>query len=270
MNTLGVSGTFIWYPVKVIILKMLGNQPETKGICRVGSSETLRSLSLNTKSDLHWNQWLAGLIDGDGCLLISKAGYPSCEITMGIEDERALLEIKQKLGGSVKLKTGAQALRYRLHNKAGMLDLVARINGHVRNSVRLKQLESVCLNLNIIMLQPMELTKSNGWFAGFFDADGTVTYSSNSKGGYPQLTITVTNKYEVNVKYFSSVFGGKVYFFPPHPSSGTRPGSGSYKWSIQSQNNIDIFLDYIKKFPSRSSLKRKLFLIPKFFSTTHV
>jgi hypothetical protein len=81
---------------------------------------------------------------------------------MGIEDERALMEIKQKLGGSVKLKTGAQALRYRLHNKAGMLDLVARINGHVRNSVRLKQLESVCLNLNIIMLQPMELTKSNG------------------------------------------------------------------------------------------------------------
>jgi len=167
LNTLGVSGTFIWYPVKVISLKMLGNQPETKGIHRVGSSETLRSLSLNTKSDLHWNQWLAGLIDGDGCLLVSKAGYPSCEITMGIEDERALMEIKQKLGGSVKLKTGAQALRYRLHNKAGMLDLVARINGHVRNSVRLKQLESVCLNLNIIMLQPMELTKSNGWFQGF-------------------------------------------------------------------------------------------------------
>jgi len=255
LNTLGVSGTFIWYPVKVISLKMLGNQPETKGIHRVGSSETLRSLSLNTKSDLHWNQWLAGLIDGDGCLLVSKAGYPSCEITMGIEDERALMEIKQKLGGSVKLKTGAQALRYRLHNKAGMLDLVARINGHVRNSVRLKQLESVCLNLNIIMLQPMELTKSNGWFSGFFDADGTITYSM--KGGYPKLSITVTNKHEVNVKHFESVLGGKVYF--------DRGGYGSYKWSIQSQNNIEMFLDYIKKFPSRSHKKQRLFLTPKFY-----
>jgi hypothetical protein len=81
---------------------------------------------------------------------------------MGIEDEHALLIIKQKLGGSVKLRTGANALRYRLHNKAGMIDLVTRINGHVRNNVRLKQLESVCLNLNITMLQPTELTKFNG------------------------------------------------------------------------------------------------------------
>lgn len=84
---------------------MLGNQQETKDICRVGSSATIRSLSSNTPSELHWNQWLAGLIDGDGCLLVSKAGYASCEITMGIEDEHALMQIKQKLGGSVKSRS---------------------------------------------------------------------------------------------------------------------------------------------------------------------
>lgn len=268
LGTLDISGIFLsssrghtvhrgglTYPVKVKISKMLGNQQETKDICRVGSSETLRSLSLNSKSELHWNQWLAGLIDGDGCLLISKSGYPSCEITMGIEDEHALLIVKQKLGGSVKSRAGLKALRYRLHNKAGMLDLVSRINGHVRNPVRLKQLESVCLNLNITMLQPTALTKSNGWFAGFFDADGTATYSM--KNSYPQLTITATNKYEVNVKYFESVFGGKVYF--------DRGGYGSYKWSIQSQKDIEIFLEYIKIFPSRSHKKQRLFLIPKYY-----
>ena len=86
--------------------KRLGNQQETKDICRVGSSATIRSLSSHTQSELHWNQWLAGLIDGDGCLLVSKAGYASCEITMGIEDEHALMQIKQKLGGSVKSRAG--------------------------------------------------------------------------------------------------------------------------------------------------------------------
>jgi len=85
---------------------MLGYQQETKDICRVGSSATIRSLSSHTQSELHWNQWLAGLIDGDGCLLVSKAGYASCEITMGIEDEHALMQIKQKLGGSVKSRAG--------------------------------------------------------------------------------------------------------------------------------------------------------------------
>jgi hypothetical protein len=41
------------------------------------------------------------------------------------------------------------------------------------------------------------------------------------KGGYPKLSITVTNKHEVNVKHFESVLGGKVYF--------DRGGYGSYK-----------------------------------------
>lgn len=149
-------------PAKVKISKMLGNQQETKDICRVGSSVTIRSLSSSTQSELHWNQWLAGLIDGDGCLLISKAGYASCEITMGIEDEHALMQIKQKLGGSVKSKSGAKALRYRLHNRAGMIALITRINGHIRNSVRLPQLKLVCNNLNIPMIEPMEITRFNG------------------------------------------------------------------------------------------------------------
>lgn len=234
---------------------MLGNQPETKGICRVGSSETLRSLSLNTKSDLHWNQWLAGLIDGDGCLLVSKAGYPSCEITMGIEDERALMEIKQKLGGSVKLKTGAQALRYRLHNKAGMLDLVARINGHVRNSVRLKQLESVCLNLNIIMLQPMELTKSNGWFAGFFDACGKLDYKII--GNEPKLFVTVTHKLYYIVANFKLVFGGYIFI--------DEAGGGRFIWCLDSKDKILDFLQYRKTYPIRARRHKGLFLISKFY-----
>jgi hypothetical protein len=152
-------------------------------------------------------------------LLVSKKGYASCEITMGIEDEHALLQIKQKLGGSVKLKAGVKALRYRLHNRAGMIDLITRINGHIRNSVRLLQLELVCRNLNMPMIQPMELTKSNGWFAGYFDADGTVTYSM--KNGHPQLSISVTSKLEVNLNHFVSALGGNTYF--------DKGSHGSYK-----------------------------------------
>lgn len=49
-----------------------------------------------------------------------------------------------------------------LHNRAGMIDLITRINGHIRNTVRLPQLELVCRNLNIEIIQPMEITKSNG------------------------------------------------------------------------------------------------------------
>jgi hypothetical protein len=68
LNTLAISGLFIFLfidlkntvlytllcdPVKVKISELLANQQETKDICLVGSSETLRSLSSNAKSELH-------------------------------------------------------------------------------------------------------------------------------------------------------------------------------------------------------------------------
>ena len=136
---------------------MSDNQQVTKRLnFLVGTSETIRPLSFfstyynynnnnNSLKDKAWNEWLAGLIDGDGSLLVSKSGYASCEITMSLQDEHALAIIKQKLGGSIKLRSGVKALRYRLHNNKGMIDLITRINGNIRHSSRLKQLEIVCL-----------------------------------------------------------------------------------------------------------------------------
>jgi len=74
-----------------------------------------------SKSTIGWNQWLAGLIDGDGCLLIFKHGYTSCEITMGIKDEHAFNQIQQKLGGSLKLRSGSNSIGYRLYNQKGII-----------------------------------------------------------------------------------------------------------------------------------------------------
>ncbi len=121
---------------------LIENQQVTKSFSKiVGTSETIRPLTFRRysfsiiKNDKSWNQWLAGLIDGDGCLLISKLGYTSCEITMDLKDEYALLQIKQKLGGSIKLRSGSKSIRYRLHHKSGMIELISRINGHIHHSV---------------------------------------------------------------------------------------------------------------------------------------
>jgi len=37
-------------------------------------------------SNKKFHQWLAGLIDGDGCFLLSKKGYASLEIVMETRD----------------------------------------------------------------------------------------------------------------------------------------------------------------------------------------
>ncbi len=162
-NTLRISG--ITYPSKVKTFLMSGNQQVTKiKNLLVETPETPRPLSSKNLKDKSWNEWLAGLIDGDGSLLVSKLGYCSCEITMSIQDQHALTIIKQKLGGSIKLRSGTRAIRYRLHNKAGMIDLVNRINGNIRHTSRLKQLESICLLLKIPIKYPKNITLNNGWF----------------------------------------------------------------------------------------------------------
>lgn len=242
---------------------MSNNQQVTKRHnLLVGTSETTRPLSSkyhynvsDINDDNSWNEWLAGLIDGDGSLLLSKTGYPSCEITMSLKDEHALAIIKQKLGGSIKLRSGVNALRYRLHNKKGMIDLVNRINGKIRHSSRIKQLEYICSNLNIDIIYPRPIFHENGWFAGFFDADGTITYSI--KNNTPQLTISVTNKLSTDISIFKDVFGGNIYF--------DKGQNGYYKWCIQKRAEIEVFKDYFLNHPSFSCKKKNFFLIDQYY-----
>jgi len=81
---------------------------------------------------------------------------------MDIRDEHALHIIKNVYGGSVKLVSGAKAIRYSLRHKEGFLALVNDINGEIRNSYRLIQLNKICLKYGITLIYPEKLTYENG------------------------------------------------------------------------------------------------------------
>jgi len=48
---------------------------------------------------------------------------------METRDKHCLFQVKQKFGGSVKLRSGVKWLRYRLHHKEGILNLISAVNG---------------------------------------------------------------------------------------------------------------------------------------------
>lgn len=266
----------------VTILTMVSNQQVTNDIIvifsesieysfnnLVGTSETLRTVSLFSilprknlikplskgEDSQRFNEWLAGIIDGDGSLNVSKAGYSSCEITMDKYDEHTLLSIKNKLGGSVKLRSGVNAFRYRLHNREGMINLVNRINGHIRNSKRVPQLMKVCKLLNIPFIDPFPLTLQNAWYSGFFDSDGCIYAKFNTSS--PTIIISISNKSKVDVEPFL-IFNGNVYY--------DKSGYGHYIWSISSSSDILNILSYFKVYPSRSHKLARLHLIKAFYS----
>lgn len=223
---------------------------------KVGISETTRVIFDSKElKEREFNEWLGGLIDGTGHLGITQKKNVNCEIIVELRDAKCLYLIKNKFGGSVKLRSGSNSIRYRLHNKEGMKKLIKAINGNIRNSKRLIQLEKVCILLGIDVIRPKDLTKDNGWFSGFFDADGTITIII--KDGYPQLNISVRNKYLVDVEDYEKIFGGKIYF--------DKGSNGSYKWMISSKKDILCFIEYMIKYPSRTMKFNRVMLCNLYF-----
>lgn len=210
-------------------------------------------LTIDINSKAKWNEWLAGLIDGDGSFQLSKKGYASLEITMDIRDEHALQIVKNVYGGSIKLRSNANALRYRLHHKSGLLALITDINGEIRNSNRLLQLSKICDKYNLILIYPKELNYDNGWLSGFFDADGTVTINKTNT----QLSISASQKTAEILQPLIKLYGGNIYI--------DRGKSQSFKWYISKKEDIFNIVEYFKNHPSRSAKKKRLYLIPKYY-----
>lgn len=157
------------------------------------------------------------MIDGDGCFLLSKKGYSSLEITMDIRDVRALTIIQNVYGGSIKLRSGANAVRYRLHHKEGLLNLLNHVNGHIRNPIRLIQFNKILTHFNINIIYPCRLSYHNAWTSGFFDADGTITINNNTL----QLSVSIGQKTPETLHPLTDIFKGHVYV--------DRGGNGSFK-----------------------------------------
>jgi len=267
LDTLRVSWIFITSKVKILL--NIKNPQVTKAYNSwVGTSEAIRLLNINLNFkqylkvknihtdknlDKKWNEWLSGLIDGDGSFLLTKKGYASLEITMDIRDEHALQIIKNVYGGSIKLRSGANALRYRLHHKSGLLDLINDVNGQIRNSNRLVQLNKICDKYELNLIYPDKLSYNNSWLSGFFDADGTVTINKTNT----QLSISISQKTSELLQPLVDIYGGNIYI--------DKGSSLSFKWYITKKEDILKIIEYFKNHPSRSAKNKRLHLIPKFY-----
>jgi hypothetical protein len=82
---------------------------------------------------------------------------------MDLVDERALQAVKNVYGGSIKLRSNANALRYKLHHKESLMRLINDVNGHIRNPNILVQLNNICIKYDIsLILQAEQLTYNSG------------------------------------------------------------------------------------------------------------
>jgi hypothetical protein len=111
------------------------------------------------------------------------------------------------------------------------------VNGFIRHPVRLKQFRKVLEKLSIEMQYPDKLNYKDGWFAGMFDADGTVTLKETG-----QMTLSVTQLYkEIPLAFKDALNIGNIYF--------DKSQNGSWVWVISRENDLLEIVEYFKHFP---------------------
>lgn len=190
LQDLNLVGILRDYTPELFCYKMfLVTQIKTKSL------KDLKSFSLtdenkinNNKSNLNFSSYLAGLIEGDGTIVVptterspkGKINYPSIQIIFNLKDLPLALVIQQRLGhGSLSRKKGVNAYILTINNYEGLLLIAFLINGHMRTP-KIHALYNLIDWLNLrfedlnMVKNPIDNSPliSNPWLSGFIEADG--------------------------------------------------------------------------------------------------
>lgn len=207
---------------KPLETKKKGSLVETKKVQTV----TTVNKENHNPSSLAFNEWLAGVIDGDGYFNLSKKGIARFNVVMDIRDKQVLYEIKHKFGGSIYTIANANALKYQLSGKKGFITLMNAVNGLIRNPTRLLQINKLCVKYEIELLYPKPLTYYNGWFSGFIDSDGSIYL--NEKSG--QIFISASQKNKYLLEPLIKLYSGRIDI--------TNPKAEAFKYIIYRKQEV--------------------------------
>ncbi|KAM9977958.1 hypothetical protein ACTFIY_004548 [Dictyostelium cf. discoideum] len=155
------------------------NLSNTKLLLKV-TSETICQLS-----KCQFNNWFAGIIDGDGNFDIRKIGkkevLKAIRIKLHVRDIRILTRIQNELHiGRIRIDKNKLYALYIISTNMEMRQVIARVNGLIR--LKVDSFERACKNLEINFKEANYILEENdNYLAGLIDTDGTIVfnYASN-------------------------------------------------------------------------------------------
>lgn len=226
----------------------------------------------NNSFDARFASYLAGLIEGDGTIIVPKTErspkgklyYPSIQIVFDLRDLPLGLIIQQKLSqGSISRKKGVNAYVLTINNYEGIILVVNIINGYMRTP-KINALYKLIYFLNIKFdlsiekkIKDKSNIKDNSWLAGFIDADGHFSVRTTTVSKYPKMEC----KFEVsqrqndhnnenNYEYLSLI--ADLLSTTVKEVRGDKPNP-EYRVRTTSLNGNLILVDYLESYPLFSS-----------------
>lgn len=252
----------------------------------INTNQTQISLN-NLNKDDKWNQWFAGLTDGDGYFYINKKEKSvSYEITTHTTDARVLYMVKNKLkAGSVILRSGSNSVRYRIKQKIVILDIINRLNGKLYNPARIVQFKNVCALYNIPYIEhPALISNQDGYLSGLIDSDGSLTISvshssaensqlsgvqgriirlTNAKG-FNQISLKITSSYKDYLELIKQSYNyGTIYLEKANLKN--KSPNNKYHWTLHSEEDFQSLYEYLKKNPLKSVKMHRIRLVLLYF-----
>lgn len=247
--------------------------------------DTIHHFLTRTDTDDKWNEWFAGLLDGDGYFYISKTKEVSLEITTHITDVKLLRHVKDKLGGgSLKPRSNSQSIRYRVKAQNIIRDVLHRVNGKLRNQTRLRQFCEACQLFQLEPLTPISLSSTSPYLAGLIDSDGTIVMNVSATtaglatvagvegriqrliyaGSHHQVRLTIASVDKANIDFLVQTYKlGTIYTIPPKPKSKTK--QVQYHWVIRKESDFLALYQAFRNFPLKSVKMHRIRLLPIYF-----
>jgi len=168
-------------------------------------------------------------------------------------DIACLYKIKQRYGGAIKVTSHAKAVRFRLHHKAGILQVIKDLNGLFQNPIRIAQFIKVCSQYKVEALSSVKLDYTSAYLSGLFDSDGSIYYNQESM----QVFITISQKDPFLLNLLAYIYGGKVF------SSHSK--NTAYKWTINRKMDVLSLINNYFHWNNCVSAKNKKFGLVKHF-----
>lgn len=158
-----------------------GNETFKKGI---GSPETICALS--------HNEWLAGVIDGDGYFDIRTPNVlKSIRVKLSVRDARIAYQIQNLLHVGRVRAVGPNLVLYIVSDRRGMTTLIEKINGHIR--IKVPGMIKACNFLGITYLPASpKVPRNSSYLAGLLDTDGSLVLN------YPGNRIEMSFEFSQN------------------------------------------------------------------------
>lgn len=228
--------------------------------------------SYSNNFDFRFASYLAGLIEGDGTIIVPKTErspkgqlyYPSIQIVFDLRDYPLALMIQSKLGhGSISRKKGSNAYVLSINKSEGIILVTHLINGYLRTPKiyalhRLIDWLNSKLDLNIEKKsKDISNLNSNCWLAGFIDADGHFSVRTTLSGKYPKIEC----KFELsqkhidhnnvnNYEYLSLIADFLLSTVKVIRMNKPKP---EYRVRTTNLNSNFILIEYLEKYPLFSS-----------------